>query len=119
VSIIANFRYNPVDRYSQKHTIGYIANTRNQHKNIQCDYGNVVIFFIFNSFVSINPLSESIFLKIHNCTQSCCPLYPKTVTSGSVIMRGYCNSYEVYVSRPNVIRFNFCIISNNSTAEHV
>jgi hypothetical protein len=50
VPVRANVRYNRTRGYSQKYTIGYIPNTRNKHRNTQCDYIKVFIIYIFFYF---------------------------------------------------------------------
>jgi hypothetical protein len=57
--VIADVRYNREKGYLQKHTIGYIANICNKHRNTQYDYIKVLIlgfFFILNSFLSTYPV---------------------------------------------------------------
>lgn len=48
VSVTANVCYNQVKGYSQKSTIGYMVNSCNKHRNIQCHYIKVFILgFLF------------------------------------------------------------------------
>jgi hypothetical protein len=58
VPVIADIRYKRMKGYSRKYTIGFIANTRNKHINIQCDYIRFFIlglFFILNICLTKNP----------------------------------------------------------------
>jgi hypothetical protein len=50
--VISDERYNRVNGYSRKYT-GYIANTRNKHRNSKCDYITVSIleFFLLAYFL--------------------------------------------------------------------
>jgi hypothetical protein len=47
VYVAADVRYNRVKGYSRKYIIGYIANTRNKHRNTKCDYIKMFILFFF------------------------------------------------------------------------
>jgi hypothetical protein len=73
MSFIADVRCDRVKGYSWKYTTGYIANTRNKHRNTQYDHKEVFIsgfFFIVNRFSKLQGLlSASTSLKIHNHTQ--------------------------------------------------
>jgi hypothetical protein len=69
VSVIADVRYNRVERYSRKYTIAYAASTRNK----LCGYIEVFIllfYFILNNFITKKPCRcLKIFIKIYNYTQ--------------------------------------------------
>jgi hypothetical protein len=58
VSVTSDVRYERVKGYSRKQTIGYTANTRDKHRNKQCDYVMVfrfVFLFILTSFLTTKP----------------------------------------------------------------
>jgi hypothetical protein len=58
VPIIADVLYNRVKGYSRSYMIGCTGNTRNKHRNTQCDYIKVFtlgFFRILNSFLTIKP----------------------------------------------------------------
>jgi hypothetical protein len=50
VFVIADVRCDRVKRYSWKYTTGYVTNTRNKQRNIQCDFIKVFMLGFFYCF---------------------------------------------------------------------
>jgi hypothetical protein len=60
VPVIPDVRYNRVKGYSQNHTVEYTTNTRNEHRNTQCDCIKLFILSYFIQYIFASLMQQKV-----------------------------------------------------------